>query len=310
LKCWRTNFLCFHGVKVLRKVGKGLSKATVKEKFGNNSSRDSHNGLSAIKRVLKVVLESEIELSPLEISRKAHVNHSTTRDYLRKLLGRNKIVQPYKGSYCSSTTHSMIFVPLRFHNILLTSSVPWLGFSDDVVEWVGGVKVRVQFGLQRRKITGRISCDVGMDKHATLFALHRFFDIVKARGGHDLDVVTVKTMESNRDFQGVRIDGSIKCLTRKGLFGVIERIYQKEESVVRVEQKTVKPMRLEEFEALLHGGVPHYNIEQGQYVLIQEIRRLVEAQKFANEQIGMLARTVKALVDANVRRQNNGFKGV
>lgn len=286
-----------------------MSEASIKAKCGNNSSCNSHNGLSAIKRVLKVVLDSEIELSPLEISRKAHVNHSTTRNYLRKLLDRNKIVQPYKGAYCSKTTHGMIFVPLRFHNIVVTAGACWLGFSDDVVEWVGGVKVRVQFGLQRRKVTGRISCDVGMDKHAVLFALNRFFDIVKRRSGHDLDVVTVKTMESNRDFQGVRIDGSIKCLTKKGLFGVIERIYQKEESVVRVEQKTVKPMRLEEFEALLHGGVPHYNIEQGQFVLVQEIRRLVEAQKFVNEQVAMLARAVKALVDADVRRQNNDNKG-
>jgi len=271
----------------------------------SNSSRDSHYNLSPIKRILKLILESEIELTPLQISQNTKINRSTTRNYLRKLLTQGKIVQPYKSAYCSKITHGMIFVPLRFHNLVLTSSVSWLGFSDDVVEWVGGVKVRVQFGLQRRKVTGRISCDVGMDKHATLFALQRFFDIVKERSGHDLDVVTVKTMESNRDFQGVRIDGAIHCLTRKGLFGVIERIYQKEESVVRVEQKTVKPMRLEEFEALLHGGVPHYNIEQGQFTLVQEIRRLTEAQKFINEQVMILTRAVKALVDADVRRQNN-----
>lgn len=263
-----------------------------------NSSCNSWYGLSAKERVLKVVLESEIELTPLEISKKTHVNHSTTRYYLRKLLNEGKIVQPYPQTYCSKIIHGMIFVPLKFHNIVLTSKVPWLDFSDDVVERVGDVKVRVQFGLQRHKVTGGISCDVGMDKNAVLFALERFFDVVKARSGRDLETVMLVTLETNRDYQGVRIDGQIKCVTRKGLFGCIERIYQKEASVVRCETKISKLMKLDEFESLLYGGISGYHSQQGLFVVTQEVKKMIDAQKFSNEMLQTFGKALNALVVA------------
>jgi len=179
-----------------------------------NRSYNSWYSLPTKEKILRVVEESEVELTPKEISSRSGVNHSTTRFYLRELLKENKIVQPYRGAYCSKIIHGMIFVPLRVHNIVVTSSAPWLDFSDDVVEWTGSVKVRVQFGLQRRKITGRISCDAGMDVNACLFALNRFFDLVKERTGRVLEEVVVRTFEVNRDISGLRLNG-YKCYTRK-----------------------------------------------------------------------------------------------
>mgnify|MGYP001109017836 CR=1 FL=1 len=189
----------------------------------------------------------------------------------------------------------MIVAPLRTHNVVLGFEAPWLGFSDDVTEWVGDVKVRVQFGLQRHRITGRISCESGMDKNSVFFALDRFFDVVRGRTGREVEEVVVKTFEVNRDVLGVRLDG-FKCYTWKGLFGAIERIYQKGDAV-RYEHKIDKPMTIDEFTALVRGGVPEYNVQQGLFMLVQEIRRLTDAQKFTNEQVLQLFKVQRAILE-------------
>lgn len=274
----------------------------------SNSSGNSYSGLSKSQRILKVINESEIELTPLEISIKLEIKHSTTRVYLRRLLVQGKVVQPYKGAYCNKITHGMIFVPLRVHNVIVTASASWLGFSDDVVEFTGRVKIRIQYGLQRKKVTGRISCDAGMDQNAILFALNRFSDAVYERTGRRLENVVLKTFEVNRDYQGVRIDGA-KCYTLKGLFGVIERIYQKEEDTIRHEVKVSKPMSVDEFQSLIQGGVSAYNLQQGLFMLMQEIKGLKETMKFQNEVISKQNRILEALTKGFFKRNEDQNKG-
>lgn len=271
----------------------------------NDSSRDSHRGLSKKQRVLATIQKSEIELRPWEIAQKAMVNRSTTRDYLRDLLKEGKVVQPYPGAYCSKIIHGMIVVPVRVHCVILGSSAPWLDFSDDVTEFTGDVKVRVQFGIQRRRITGRVSCDAGMDKNALLFAIDRFFDIVKERTGRDLEEVVVKTFECNRDFFGVRLDG-VKCYTKKGLHGVIERIYQKEENVVRYETKFTREMTLDQFRGTILGGIREYDHLQTSFVIMQEVRKLTQAVKFNNEVLGDLLRLERARWERENQRRGGG----
>lgn len=262
----------------------------------SNPSGNSYYSLSKTDRILKTIDASEIELSPLQISMKTTIKHSTTKVYLRRLLKEGKIVQPYPGAYCNKITHGMMFVPLRVHNVIWTAGpLPWLDFSDDVTEFTGAVKVRVQFGLQRRKVTGRISCDVGMDQNAVLFALNRSFDLVTERAGKTLEHVVLRTFEVNRDYQGVRVDGA-KCYTVKGLFDVIERIYQKEDAVVRHEVKVTKKMSVDEFQSLLQGGISSYNLQQGMFMMVQEIRKLSESVKFQNEVIGKQNRVLEALM--------------
>lgn len=187
----------------------------------------------------------------------------------------------------------MIFVPLRVHNVILGVDAPWLDFSDDVEEWTGGVKVRVQFGLQRRRMTGRISCDGGMGRNAVFFALNRCYDIIQERTGRTVENVTVKTFEVNRDYYGVRIDGP-RCYTVKGLYGVLERIYQKEDDVVRTEHKVTKPMTIDEFENLMRGGVTAFNLQQGMFDLSRRVTELAEAQKMTNEVLLKILRLEQA----------------
>jgi hypothetical protein len=250
--------------------------------------------------VLTLIEASEIELTPIEITSKTQINHSTVRGYCRQLLEEGKIFQPYNGAYCSKITHGMIFCPLRVHNLIISVDAPWLDFSDDLTEFVGGVKVRVQFGLERRRLTGRISCDSGMDRNAVIFALNHCYDLMRERTGRVVENVVVKTFEVNRDYQGVRIDGA-KCYTVKGLFDVLERIYQKEDSVVRTEYKVTKDMTIDEFQVLMQGGVTGYNLQQAVFALAQEVRAQKEAQKFANEKLGQVANLLEALLNKIVK---------
>jgi len=175
--------------------------------------------------------------------------------------------------------------PLRVHNLILTCEAPYLSISDDISEIHGNVKLRAQFGIKRHKITGRISCDDGMDYNTLCFAISRFYELSRIRTGRAIGEVIVKTFEANRDFQGIRIDGSIGCLTRKGLFDVIERIYQKSENVVRLEEKVSVPMNVLQFESLIKGGITGYNVTQGLFMMMQKIESLTEAWKFSNRML-------------------------
>lgn len=180
----------------------------------------------------------------------------------------------------------MIFVPLKIHNIGLRFNV--VGDLDSWVfdEVVGDVKIHVCFGSQRRKVSGYIADDFGMSKDACLFAIHRWLDIVEDRLGYVIpEPFELTSFEQNRDFGGVKLEGGFKCITKNGLDGMIERVYQKEEGLVRAEHKITKSMSLTEFEALLQGGVSGYNQTQAQFALMQQVGHLTEALKFTNSRL-------------------------
>lgn len=241
-------------------------------------------GLSLIMRkILDVINQSERELTPREIADITEINHSTVKNYVRKLLGKGKIIQSRYGFYSKLPTHGMGKADKKVHNFLVVAeNLPWLDFSDDVKEEWGSVTIRVQFGLKRKKITGWISCDPGMVKDTFIFALKRVDDIVKLRTGHELAHIEVKTLEVGRDLKKFRIDPAKSCFTWKGLFGVVERIYQKEDTV-RVERKFTKKMNIDEAISLF--DLPRDNIQQGLYIVSKKVDALVDAQRYQNSKI-------------------------
>ena len=161
-----------------------------------NTSYNSYGsyGYSVEAQVLHAIEDSEIELTPAEIARKIHApnkptkgQYTTVRVFCRRLLEKEQICQPYPGAYCNKITHGVRFMPLSVHNISLRSFV-----CQDVKHWesdefVGGVKIHVCFGSERRKISGYIACDVGgMSHDACLLALNRWFDLVNDHLGFQL----------------------------------------------------------------------------------------------------------------------------
>jgi len=258
--------------------------------------------------VLSAIENSEIELTPAEIARKIHSpskpnkgQYTTVRVFCRRLLEKGQIRQPYPGAYCSKITHGVRFEPLSVHNVTLRSFV-----CQDIAHWekdevVGGVKIHVCFGSERRKVTGYIACDVGgMSHDACLLALNRWFDLVNSRLGFQLNDLEILTFECNRDHQGVRLDG-VQCITRTDLCGMIDRIYQKEASLVRAECKVLSPMSVNKFTQTLASGFADFKNAQHISELKQGVNSNTEAIKFANSRLLQIERQNEAMVGAIIR---------
>jgi hypothetical protein len=259
-------------------------------------------------RVFHVIDASEIELRPAEIARKLHApkkptrgQYTTVRGVIRKLLEKGLILQPYIGAYCNKITYGVRFIPLAVHNISLRSFVCQDVKSWEKDEFTGGVKIHVCFGSERRKISGYIACDVGgMSHDACLLALNRWFDIVQDHLGWQLSDLQILTFECNKDYHGVRIDG-VLCVTKTNLFGMIERVYQKEENLVRKEQKTVTPMSVNKFEEAISKGFNDTANSQANFELKREVKGNSEALKYTNSRLLGVERLLEGLFKNKIR---------
>ena len=253
-------------------------------------------------RVFHVIDDSEIELRPVEIARKIHAPRKPTRGQcttvrcvLRKLLEKGLVLQPYVGSYCNKITYGLRFVPLCVHNISLRSFVCQDVKSWEKDEFVGGVKIHVCFGSERRKISGYIACDVGgMSHDACLLALNRWFDIVQDHLGWQLNDLQILIFECNKDYYGVRIDG-VQCVTKTDLYGMVERVYQKEENLVRKERKVTRPVSVNKFEEAISMGFADSDKVQMNFELREEVKRASEALKFNNSRMLSMERLLEAI---------------
>ncbi len=265
-----------------------------------NSLADRCRGIEA--RAYHVIDASEVELKPCEVARKIHAprkptrgQYTTVRGICTKLLAKGLVLQPYPGSYCNKITYGVRFVPLCVHNISLRSFVVQDVKSWEKDEFVGGVKIHVCFGSERRKVSGYIACDVGgMSHDACLLALHRWFDIVQDHLGWQLNDLEILTFECNKDDYGVRLDG-VQCMTKMNLFGMVERVYQKEENLVRKERKVTRPMSVTKFEEAISKGFKDSEGAQHSFELKQELKRNSEALKFTNSRLLGLEKLQEAI---------------
>jgi hypothetical protein len=268
----------------------------------------SSRGYSIEAKAYHIIDASEVELTPAEITRKIHDDgsenwnpkmirpgqYTTVRVVCARLLQKGLVIQPYPGAYCNKITYGVRFVPLAVHNIRLHSNLCQNVKHWEIDEVVGGVKIKVCFGKERRKVSGFISCDIGgMSHDACLLAVNRWFDIVEKHLGWALTDLVLTTFELNKDSAGVRIDG-VQCITKKDLYGMIERTYQKEESLVRKEWKVSKPMSINKFEEALHKGLASMDSAQTVSDLKKEVRVVGEALKFNNSRMLGLERLAEA----------------
>lgn len=278
----------------------------------------SSRGYSVESKVFHVIDASEIELTPHEIAVKIYNDgseswtskkikpgqFSTVRGACTKLLQKGLIVQPYPGAYCNKITHGVRFIPLCVHNVTLLAKVCQNLKSWQTDEFVGGVKIHVCFGKERKQVTGYIACDVGgMSHDACLLALNRWFEIVEGKLGYCLQDLVLQTVEFNKDYHGCRIDG-MQCVTKSDLYGIIDRTYQKEEDVIRRERKIVMPMSLNKFESEIHRQLDDIGKGQETYELKEQVRSLSEAMKFNNSRQLEQERLLQAMY--NVIRKTSG----
>jgi hypothetical protein len=208
------------------------------------------------------------------------------------MVHRGIIKQPYKGAYCDKITYDVRFVPLLAHNVRLHFFV-----EGDLESWVfdevvGDVEVHVCFGAERRKVSGWLKCDRGMNKSACLFAVDRWLEVARGRLGYDFKDLVLSSAEFNKDYAGLKIDGGFHCATKKVLRDTLERVYQKEEGV-RHEFKVSKCFSLTQFEQFFDKGIDEVNGAVGHERLLEDIQ---SAQKFANRQLLEIKQTHQAIV--------------
>lgn len=273
--------------------------------------RLSSNGYSIEARAFHVIDASEMELKPCEIARIIHSDkkpkeitpgqYTTVRVVCTRLLEKGLVVQPYPGAYCNKITHTVRFVPLCVHNVTLLAKVCQVLRHWENDEYVGNVKLHVCFGRERRQVSGYIACDVGgMSHDACLLALNRWFELVEGRLGYCLQDLVLQTVEFNKDYHGLRIDG-FQCVTKKDLYGIIDRTYQKEEDVIRRERKITQPMSINKFEAEIHKGIEEIGRSQERFELQQEVKRNTDALKFTNSRVLQVERLTEAVYQAVAR---------
>jgi len=249
------------------------------------------------KRIQQLINESSIELFPKQIADALHVKQGTIRPHLRRMLLKGIIVQPYKGAYCDKSTYDVRFVRLLVHNLRLHFCV-----VGDVEHWeheevVGGVKVFVCFGSERRLVSGRISYDVGMDRAACLLAVNRWIDICEKRLGHEIGDLVLSVFELNKDYAGLKLEGGIHCVTKRVLLDTIERVYQKEDAV-RHEYRINKKMTLTQFDQVFNSDSASMLGVQSNLDNQRQLNELKEAQKFMNLRLLEIQKMQEALVKA------------
>jgi hypothetical protein len=284
----------------------------VSDNSANTSSNTCCNSFASLeklwgieRRVYHVIDAAEDVLKPCEITRIIHSGkkpkeitpgqYTTVRVACRKLLDKGLIIQPYEGTYCNKITHTVRFMPLCVHNVTLLAKVCQNLVHWETDEFVGGVKIHVCFGKERKQVSGYIACDVGgMSHDCCRFALDKWFQIVEGRLGYCLQDLVLQTVEFNKDYHGHRIDG-FQCVTKKELYGIIDRTYQKEENIVRRERKVTQPMSINKFEAEIHKGLEEIGRSQERFELHKEVKANSEALKFNNSRLLQIERLTEAV---------------
>src|SRR5208283_4460427 len=112
--------------------------------------------------------------------------------------------------------------------------------------------------------------------------------------GWQLNDLQILTFECNKDYYGIRIDG-VQCVTKTDLEGMIERVYQKEESLVRKERKVTRPMSVTKFEEAISKGFQDSEKAQNSFELREEVKRVSEALKFNNSRLLGVERMQEAI---------------
>ena len=277
----------------------------------DNSSCNSCRGSLLEKQILAVIKESATQLTPIEIMDVIHKKHGdprpkagTVRPLLRRLLERKYIIQPYPGAYCDKITYDVRFVPLLAHNVRLNFKV-----EEDLESWVcdevvGGVSIHVCFGVERHLVSGWLSYDRGMNRSTAMLAIDRWLAIARGHLGREIKDLVLTTCEFNKDYAGLRFDGSVHCITTKVLKDTIERYYEKEDGI-RHEFKVNKNMSLTQFDLLFDKGLNEINGVHSAADNQLEIKELRDSMKFLNRHMVEVEKLERDVVRAVVNQSKS-----
>jgi hypothetical protein len=257
------------------------------------------------KRIMGVIEQSPIPITPLEISQKTRIKRSTVRKCLARLARKGFIRKFCHGHYMSLRS-----------SVTLASSM--VGGVCDVLPRVHCLRFRVS------DVAGKPSSwEVDLDVVRICFRRFKngsaqvFVDcqesysldylgfrllvevVVGQLGVDDWNKIAVSSLEINNDFEGERLDG-VQAVTLKSFDGTFRRIYNRRLGL-RDEVRVVGTRKLEDVIPLLRGGISSYNILQLLYMNFHEIQRQNILIPLVEEAVSQMRRLVEAWFESNER---------
>jgi len=241
------------------------------------------------RRILKMVEESPIPITPLELSQCTKIKGPTVRKSLQRLVSKRFIQKIGYGLYANWKYSVTLDTSMgkgecgspRLHCLRLQVG----GLAGGCCEWkrdFGVIRVTIQrfrngSGLVFIDCVGNYSLDYG----AFLILLNGLRPDFKRLGVQDWRIMRVSSFEFNHDWLGVRLDG-VKAITAKAFDGSFRRMYNKKFGL-RDEVKAAGSRRIEDVVALMMGGVSAYTTHQYLFRTLQqlEIQNQLNAENMA-----------------------------
>ena len=271
-----------------------------------SSSGNRKNVLEGLKRL---EAKEGCAQPPWKIAKYLGMKHGTVKRILRELHRSNLVGQLFpRGPYTAQVNIAahgaggnieVYQVLPRVQNVDFRVDclcVP-CGLPDDCYD-VGGLGVRVVYGSRCSRVTGRLSCAVGLSYLELELAFRevarRIGDVLRCRV--DVDSILVTNLEWLKDYTGVRLEG-VKCMTARTVLGLLERIYNKDYGV-RHEVKVEGEFPLPTFYAMIHGGVNPANIVTTNFMIVKEAQKIVEELR---EERGIALQMVPLVKDLYTR---------
>lgn len=256
-------------------------------------------------RILAVLRRVGHPLSPKEIAKYAGISHNTVKPYLRRMLERGEVTQPFRGFYTVPTS-GVGGVP-RVHWCLVVSEGGVVGRGEGgfMKREIGDVELGVRLGRKRGKISAWIRCPRGLEPRAFLLALDLLRGMIREVSGCEIDdsELFVVQIHINNDVRGVlaEIGGKGAKISVQRVKGIIHQLYQKEDGLVRSETIVNGPFTVEilkeAFIDLTTGKIGQSDIFAQIYRLERQADTIIDALKFLNSKVGSLSRSMEKMVE-------------
>jgi len=264
------------------------------------------------RRIFKLLTKSAIPISPNQIYHdlnmeegKKPVAYGTIRSLLRRMKARGVVKQP-EGTYtyCDKLTYDVRIRPLAVHNLRLHFDAGESLEHWEVTEQFGEVKVYVCFGSERGLVSGRISCDRGMNRDACMLALDKWTDMAEKHLGREVKDIVLTVCEVNRDSPGIKLDGSLHCATRQVLKNVLERVYEKEDGL-RQEFRIQKNFTIAQFDEMFTKTLDGVLGDTANYDSEEKLSGIEQTQKFANRRLLDMQGSIQAIEKKIISQSSN-----
>lgn len=160
-------------------------------------------------------------------------------------------------------------------NLIAFTSV---GVSEKVEMSFGDISISSTFGVSRGKVFFKIGCPYGLDYGSWLLVLDKIDSVCGERGYVDLSW-RVAMCEFFRDHESRKLDGVSGLTLNDFNAGVISKIYEKPDGVLRQERRVNRSIPVDVVTAFLMGGLPSMNIVKRIEDMERQLKELTMASK-------------------------------